>query len=72
MIETVLRNACTISMEEEGTVMMTGGFGNERTVSIYSTQGWVEDYAQLLTGRYNHGCGHYINSDNEKVLFCIA
>ena len=36
-------------------------------VSVYNGQGWVEDYAGLNTGRKEHGCGHYINGDNNVV-----
>ena len=37
------------------------------TVSVYSTQGWIEDLPDLLTGRQSHGCGQFVNSDNEMV-----
>ena len=37
------------------------------TVSVYSTDGWVEDLPHLLTGRWSHGCGQYFNNDNEMV-----
>ena len=39
------------------------------TVSVYSTEGWIEDLPDLLLGRSSHGCGHYINDDNRMVIF---
>merc|ERR1712227_688024 len=57
--------ACSIQLEE--TVVITGGSNTMSTASMYSIGGWVEDLPDLLTGRYNHGCGHYINNDNKMV-----
>merc|ERR1719461_1485903 len=30
--------------------------------------GWQKDLSSLQVGRSEHGCGHYINSDNKVVL----
>ena len=27
----------------------------------------MEDLPDLLTGRWNHGCGHYVNNDDKMV-----
>ena len=66
------RDACSIEMGDH--VVVTGGrygsvpFESVRAeVSVYTSQGWVEDYAGLITGRQQHGCGHYINGDNNVV-----
>ena len=42
-------------------------------MSVYNAQGWLEDYAGLNTGRKEHGCGHYINGDNNvvRVIFNV-
>ena len=36
-------------------------------VSVYNSGGWVEDLPGLNTARYGHGCGHFVNTDNEVV-----
>ena len=54
-------------MEER--VILTGGYDNKNTVSVYSTSGWMEDLPDLMFGRYAHGCGHYVNDDNNMVIF---
>ena len=46
---------------------MTGGVGTPTTVSKYSQTGWVEDLPSLKTGRYRHGCGTYLDSNNQMV-----
>ena len=57
-------------------MILTGGVhhGNASTrVTIYNIYGFVEDKPPLNTGRFYHGCGHYINSDNKMVRqHCIA
>ena len=52
-----------------GQVIITGGRYNDvgRRVSVYNEQGWVEDWPSLNKWRYDHGCGHFINSDNNMV-----
>ena len=37
-------------------------------VSRYNTAGFVEDLPSLSTGRYLHGCGHFVDSSNEKEI----
>ena len=60
-----LSDACSIQLED--IVILTGGVSTENTVSVYSTDGWLEDLPDLLTGRYDHGCGHYVNNDDKLV-----
>ena len=64
-----LRRACSIQLEE--TVVITGGDYTMSTASIYSVDGWVEDLPDLLTGRWDHGCGHYINNDDKMVAIFL-
>ena len=40
-------------------------------VSVYSTEGWIEDLPDLLLGRSSHGCGHYVNDDNKLVTIYV-
>ena len=64
----VTRDACSIEMGDH--VIVTGGSFDSHVraeVSVYNAQGWLEDYAGLNTGRKEHGCGHYINGDNNVV-----
>ena len=64
-----LSYACSIQLED--IVILTGGQTDisttMNTASVYSTDGWVEDLPDLMTGRYHHGCGHYVNNDNKMV-----
>ena len=49
---------------------MNGGYTNYFTraeVSVYNSGGWVEDLPGLNTARYSHGCGHFVNTDNQVV-----
>ena len=59
------RWACAIEMPKK--VILTGGVKTMYNVSVYSTEGFVENWPQLKKGRAGHGCGHYINTD-EKVV----
>ena len=61
--------ACSIEFEDK--VIVTGGFFTEKTVSVYDIEGWVKDLPSLQRGRYNHGCGHYVNDKNKIVRFLI-
>merc|ERR1712107_139187 len=47
--------------------IMTGGVGTPTTVSRYSQTGWIEDLPSLNTGRYNHGCSTYLDSNNQQI-----
>ena len=56
--------ACQIQFDEM--VIVTGGQDSENAVFAYDNQGLLEEYdlPDLLEGRYNHGCGHYVNNEN--------
>ena len=51
----------------EETVIITGGFKTRTQVTVYNTEGFVEDWPSLNTGRYYHGCGHFVNTHNQVV-----
>ena len=51
----------------EDTVVLTGGRDTKTQVRVYSSTGWVEDWAELQTGRYWHACGYFVNTDNQVV-----
>ena len=58
--------ACSI--ESEDSVVVTGGQSNGgKTVSLYDVGGWKSDLPDLNQGRYDHGCGGYVDSNNNKV-----
>ena len=62
-----IRDACTIQFDDK--VVVTGGtLENSRRVSVYNIDGWVEDLPDLNEGRSGwHGCGHYVDSNNDIV-----
>ena len=37
----------------------------ELLTNDHDTAGWVEDLPNMQQGRFDHGCGHFINSNNE-------
>ena len=70
------RWACTIELPE--VVIVTGGSERPSLVTVYTAQGWLEDWPSLNTGREDHACGHYVNTDNREVggectvLYCTV
>ena len=63
------RAACSIQFNEK--VIVTGGYYTETTVSVYDIGGWVEDLPDLNTGRLEHGCGHYVDNNNDIVRLVL-
>ena len=51
----------------EEIVILTGGQYTMSLVTVYNNAGFVEDLPSLNTGRRNHGCGHFVNTDNQVV-----
>ena len=51
----------------EEMVILTGGYYTENKVTVYNTEGWVEDMPSLNQGRYDHGCAAFAG-DNGQVL----
>ena len=68
-INLLIRESCSIEFDDK--VVITGGrkSGGEGTskVSVYDVYGFVQYLPDLIVGRKQHGCGHYINSNNEMV-----
>ena len=60
--KSLFSEACAIELDDK--VIVTGGVKNSLTVSVYNTAGWVEDLPKMQQGRFDHGCGHFINSNN--------
>ena len=52
-------------------VIITGGLwmGGGR-VTVYNSLGFVADWPSLKIGRFQHGCGHFVNKDNKVVGAC--
>ena len=48
-------------------VILTGGKNSKTKVTVYNNEGFVADWPELKTGRYEHGCGHFVNTDNKVV-----
>ena len=38
-----------------------------RQVWVYSLNGLVEELPNMIEKRFTHGCGHYVNTDNEPA-----
>jgi len=57
--------ACGIN--DGSSVIVTGGYYVLKTVSRYNLEGFIENMPTLITGRYDHGCGLFINQDNTKI-----
>ena len=56
------RDACSIEFDDQ--VIVTGGYYTKNTVSIYNDDGWVQDLANLTTGRYLHSCSYFTSDDD--------
>ena len=61
----IVRYACSIELEE--VAILTGGYFTQTQVTVYNTAGWLADWPELNTGRRSHGCGHFVNADNQVV-----
>ena len=57
--------ACAINNGSE--VVLTGGFGNRRDVSVYSMSGFVRNLPDLNVGRQYHACARYQNQYDQNV-----
>jgi len=62
------RDTCSIEDNDEDRVILTGGYSTLNKVSVFNKNGFVEQLPDLLTGRYLHACGFFINNDKNKVL----
>ena len=62
------RYACSIPLDDE--VVLTGGNGGKKRVSLYNDDGWVRDMPSLKTGRIDHGCSSFW-TEGEQVRLAI-
>ena len=59
-------------------MVLTGGLDKPNgdtpltRVTVYNDNGFLADWPQLKTSRHSHGCGHFINADNEVVRQLLA
>ena len=63
----VYRSACSIEFEDK--VVLTGGFDHTEItrVAVYDVDGFVEYLPNMNHKRSDHGCGHYIDSNDKMV-----
>ena len=59
--------ACGFADEDDNTYVITGGLETSNTVSRYNKDGWVEDLLDFNTARDSHGCGTYMDDNNNRV-----
>ena len=62
--------SCGIPDADDNSYIITGGVQEEKEstlVSKYSEQGWIKDLPELNQGRERHGCGTYVDSNENKV-----
>merc|ERR1712142_1406479 len=55
---------------KDGSFILTGGWwsgNNLKTVTRYNIEGFLESMPPLITARYGHGCGSFINQHSKKV-----
>ena len=57
---------CAIGLKDK--VILTGGHGAVSKVAVYNEAGWIEDLPNMNQYRWEHGCGHFINSDKKMAL----
>ena len=53
-------------------MILAGGVRSKRRVSVYTTQGWLEDWPSLHRSRIQHGCGHYVNTEDKMVSAMVS
>ena len=64
----IYSEACLI--DEGDTFLLTGGsVGTKTRTSRYSRDGWLQDLDDLNTGRYDHACGWYTDTEGKRVRY---
>ena len=63
----LLSSACSIELSDRVVVTGYGGSYSYDQATVYTEAGWLEDLPRLLTGRYYHACGHFVNEDHQLV-----
>ena len=56
-------------------MVVTGGVENQKYVYAYGPSSYLYSLPYLLNGRYAHGCGQFVNNDENIVSypsFCVA
>jgi len=63
-------DSCGISIEEDDSVLLTGGRKGDEVSSVikYNLTGKVANFPDLNEGRYFHACASYVNEDNLRVF----
>jgi len=64
-------DSCGISIEEDDSVLLTGGSdGGDEVSSVikYNLTGMVANFPDLHEARYFHACASYVNEDNLRVF----
>jgi len=69
MLHHYTTDACTI--EADDWVVVTGGWYTRTNVTEYDINGWRQELPDLNTGRYDHGCGYYVNA-NKEIVYLVA
>ena len=64
---TFISFACGFADDNDSSYIITGGSASPKTVSRYGKSGWMEDLPSLNTERWHHGCGTYLDSENNRV-----
>ena len=56
-------------IEFDDQIAVTGGWNTRPRVDVYNMDGWYRELPRLNTGRYQHGCGQYINAYDKMVNY---
>ena len=67
MIHNCLCLSYTCAIEDEDSVVLTGGHYTPTLVTRYNMQGQATSLPSLNTGRATHACGKFITADLETV-----
>ena len=60
--------ACTIGIQDQDEVVITGGWGSDPSrTPVYNNNGFVRNYPGISVNRAQHACGHFLNSDGNRV-----
>ena len=60
--------ACLID-EDGDSFLLTGGWWFEKRTSRYSSERWLQDLDDLNTGRQDHACGWFTDTDGRRVRY---
>jgi len=61
--------SCTIQFTDF--VVVTGGVENQKYVYAYGPSSYLYSLPYLLNGRYAHGCGQFVNND-ENIVYIVT